>query len=231
MKSKRCKKKRLRRKKSKRFNAGNNSTEYVLMDDNRTLASYGIVGSSEYDDIYTLQMVVVTPLTPEQIKARQQEVYDAAEAGETTRLQTAIQAAKDGGADLNWQNRYGWTPVWIAAAIGRDGCLSQLIAAGADVDIKSNQGTTPIYITASYGRDGCLSQLIAAGADVNISDEHGRTPVYSAAFNGNDECLSQLITAGADVNIADNGGETPLQEATRYHRAYSVELLKAAGAT
>ena len=34
-------KKRLRRKKSKRFNVGNNSTEYVLMDDNRTLASYG----------------------------------------------------------------------------------------------------------------------------------------------------------------------------------------------
>ena len=79
--SKRGGKGKKRRKKSKRFNVGNNSTEYVLMDDNRTLASYGIVGSVEYDDIYTLQMVVVTPLTPEQIEALQQEVYDAADSG------------------------------------------------------------------------------------------------------------------------------------------------------
>ena len=159
-------KKRLRRKKSKRFNAGNNSTEYVLMDDNRTLASYGIVGSVEYDDIYTLQMVVVTPLTPEQIKARQQEVYDAAEAGETTRLQTAIQAAKDGGADLNWRNpdTVGWTPVHFATLIGNDGCLSQLIAAGANVNIPNNNKETPLQVATRHNNASCVELLRAAGA-------------------------------------------------------------------
>ena len=52
-----------------------------MEDDGRTLASYGIQGSEEYDDIVTLEMVVVAPLTPEQIEARLKEVWDAAEAG------------------------------------------------------------------------------------------------------------------------------------------------------
>jgi ankyrin repeat protein len=131
---------------SKNNGKKSNNIQYVLMDDNRTLASYGIVGSS--DDIYTLQMVVVPPLTQEEIEALQRKVYNAAEAGDPPRMQTAIQAVKDVGADLNWRNpnNYGQTSVWIAARNGSDGCLSQLIAAGADVNIANTRGTTPVWI-------------------------------------------------------------------------------------
>ena len=52
----------------------------LLDDDKRTLASYGITGSEEYDDIVPLEMVVVAPLTPEQLEARRKEVYLAVEA-------------------------------------------------------------------------------------------------------------------------------------------------------
>jgi hypothetical protein len=222
--------KRLRHKKSKRFNAGNNSIQYVLMDDNRTLASYGIVGSSY--DIYTLQMIVAPPLTPEEIEALQREVFNAAEAGDSPRLQTAIQAAKDGGVNLNWQDMHGWTPVYIAADNGNDGCLLQLINAGADVNIPKENGWTPVFVATYEGNDGCLTQLIAAHADINTpnGDMNGWTPVFVATFQENDGCLTQLIAAGADVNIANNAGCTPLQVATRYDNASSAALLRAAGA-
>ena len=167
------------------------------MDDNRTLASYGIVGSS--DDIYTLQMIVAPPLTSEEIKTLQHEVYNAANAGNAKRLQTAIQAAKDGGVNLNWRNpnNYGQTPISIAAREGNDECLSQLIAAGADVNIANNDGETPISIAAWEGNDRCLSQLIAAGADVNIADNSGQTPLYYATQNSHASCVALLIAAGA----------------------------------
>jgi hypothetical protein len=215
---------------SKNNGKKSNNIQYVLMDDNRTLASYGIVGSS--DDIYTLQMIVAPPLTPKEIKTLQHEVYNAANAGNAKRLQTAIQAAKDGGVNLNWRNpnNYGQTPVYITAEKGNDECLSQLIAAGADVNIADNDGWTPVYIAARNWSDGCLSQLIEAGADVNIADNDGETPVYIAAFHGKEAVLAQLIEAGADVNIANICGRTPLQVATSRH-ASCAALLRAAGAT
>ena len=89
----------------------------LLDDDERTLASYGTVRPQEDDgdDIVTLQLVVVAPLTPEQIEARSKEVYEAAEAGDEARLGAAIDA---GGADLNWRDLLGWTACFIAARFG-----------------------------------------------------------------------------------------------------------------
>ena len=146
---------------SKNNGKKSNNIQYVLMDDNRTLASYGIVGSS--DDIYTLQMIVAPPLTPKEIKTLQHEVYNAANAGDPPRMQTAIRAAKDGGADLNWRNIRGRTPVWIAAENGNDECLSQLIAAGADVNIANIRGRTPLQVATSR-HASCAALLRAAGA-------------------------------------------------------------------
>ena len=86
-------------------------------------------------------------LTPEQIEALQQEVYNAADAENTKRLQTASQAAKDGGADLNWRNNFlGYTPVFIAANAHNEGCLSQLIAAGADVNATNDVGQSSLQV-------------------------------------------------------------------------------------
>jgi ankyrin repeat protein len=180
---------------SKNNGKKSNNIQYVLMDDNRTLASYGIVGSS--DDIYTLQMVVVPPLTQEEIEALQRKVYNAAEAGDSPRMQTAIQAVKDGGADLNWRNIRGQTSVWIATRNGSDGCLSQLIAAGADVNIADNDGETPVWSAAYHGNDRFLSQMIAAGANVDTPTNDGETPLQVATSRHKTSCAALLRAAGA----------------------------------
>ena len=200
----------------------------LLDDDNRALASYGIQGRAEYDDIVPLEMVVVASLTPEQIEARQQEVYDAANQGDTARCQTSIQAANDEGVDLNWQNPkwpHGSTSVFIAASNGHEGCLAQLIAAGADVNIPNKSGRTPVYIAVYRGNDRCLAQLIAAGADVNIPEKNGQTPVWIAANTTTREVvLAQLIAADADVNIPDNNGRTPSYAAA--YNGYDGSLVQ-----
>ena len=84
---------------------GGHDQNVHLDDDSRTIASHGMVGSgADEDDLLTLQLVIVGALTPEQLVTRSKEVYDAAEEGNEPRLQTAIEAAKEGGADLNWRN-------------------------------------------------------------------------------------------------------------------------------
>ena len=58
----------------------NEESVIVHMDgDARTVASYGIVGSNDGDEIVTLQLLVVAPLTPEQIQERTPSVQKCAQ--------------------------------------------------------------------------------------------------------------------------------------------------------
>ena len=75
----------------------------LLDDDERTLASYGVVRSQEddSDDIVTLQLVAVAPLTPEQVAERSQPIWAAAYAGILTAEQ--LREARRDGVDLGWE--------------------------------------------------------------------------------------------------------------------------------
>ncbi len=137
------------------------------------------------------------------------------------------------GIDVNTADKYGWTPLNVAAHGGHTECVRLLLAApGIDVNkVYKYYDWTPLCWAASCGHVECVKLLLAApGIDVNKADNEGATPLYVAAKNGKVECVKLLLSApGIDVNKADDEGATPLYVAAKHGNDECASLIKAAG--
>ena len=98
-----------------------------------------------------------------------------------TDMLTCLRELVVSGAEVNIQNKKGWTALMIAARYGHYDCLHELVAAGAE----------------------CLHELVTAGAEANIQDNKGWAALMVAAQNGHVDCLRELIVSGAEVNIQE----------------------------
>ena len=75
--------------------------------------------------------------------------------------------AKEQGADINFKDHYGKTPVFNHASAW-NGDVRLLLDLGADIDVADDFGTTPLHLAAMYGREDAVRALLDAGADVNV---------------------------------------------------------------
>ena len=101
------------------------------------------------------------------------------------------------GADINIQNKYGDTPLYLALHYRYPLQISELlINAGADVNIPDKQGTTPLHEASSRGPINMVKKLINNGANVNIQNEYGTTPLHKAAMHGQLEIVKLLLEHG-----------------------------------
>lgn len=80
--------------------------------------------------------------------------------------------AKEQGADVNFLDYYGKTPIFNQAGAWR-GDVQLLIDLGARVDVTDRSGVTPLHLAALYGRMDAVRALLDAGVDVNVRS--GRT--------------------------------------------------------
>lgn len=74
--------------------------------------------------------------------------------------------AKEQGADVNFKDYYGKTPIFKHASIW-NGDVQLLIDLGAEVNIAGDFGVTPLHLASMYGRENAVRALLGAGADVN----------------------------------------------------------------
>ena len=88
------------------------------------------------------------------------------------------------GADVNAKEKYGNTPLHIAATAGGVGIAELLISKGAKVNARDDIGETPLHIAATAGGVGIAELLISKGAKVNARDDIGETPLHIAATAG-----------------------------------------------
>jgi len=80
------------------------------------------------------------------------------------------------------------------------------------------------------GNIEAVKQHITAGTDVNAKNPHGWTPLHAAALWGhNDEVAELLIANGADVNAKTDDDQTPLDNAIKYKRTETTDLLRKHG--
>jgi ankyrin repeat protein len=63
------------------------------------------------------------------------------------------------GADLNQATSNGFTPLYMAAGNGHEGCVASLIQAGADVRKADKTGWTPMKIAKGYKRKKVVTLL------------------------------------------------------------------------
>jgi len=171
-----------------------------------------------------------------------------------------LEAAKQhlvAGADVDFRNQQGFTPLHVAAQKGHNKVAELLIAKGANVNTSGRLiGTTPLDSAALLGHKEMVELLIDSGADINPQIITGETPLQRAEqrghsaiaeilrkhggkagevtlqlaiLKGQKDVAKSLITGGADVNAKGLLGRTPLDWAIMGGKNELADLLRKHG--
>lgn len=80
--------------------------------------------------------------------------------------------------------RSGATPLTLAAELGHDSCIRELLATSADPNAADRAGNTAAFYAAEAGDWHRLRRVLAANASAEAPCEMGRTPLHVAAERG-----------------------------------------------
>ena len=131
---------------------------------------------------------------------QQMDVWTACSVGHLDRVRQLI----EDGLDVDRGNRYGRTPLMVAAGSGYDQVVRELIRAGADVNGKDNYKQTALHRASSWGHSNVVKTLTEAEASLNEQDVDGMTPLMKATYRGYANVVVELIKAGADVSVVSS---------------------------
>ena len=128
------------------------------------------------------------------------DLHRAISVNDTARAEALIRA----GADVNATNRYGVTPLSLAAASGNVSLLDILVKSGANTkaaDAALRDGRTLLMLAARTGNADAVTLLVAKGGSVNAAETRtGSTALMWAAVDNRPAAIRALVAAGADVN-------------------------------
>ena len=122
------------------------------------------------------------------------------------------------GAEVNYQDNTGNTPLNIACSTFGLNSIKVLMSFGADLNLKNNYGTTPFLSACFRGNYECWKALYEyPGLDPYIRTQHGYGPLELAIEAGKDRVLKWVIE---EKN--NNGIEYPGMELSKHDK---IKLL------
>jgi uncharacterized protein len=95
----------------------------------------------------------------------------------------AVKTLIESGAALDAKDKYGRTPLHLAAFYGHTATVKALIANGAALDARDNEGWTPCHIAVLYGQTKAADALFAKGAPLDARETAIRTARYLTILN------------------------------------------------
>lgn len=137
------------------------------------------------------------------------------------------QALLEARGNPNRPNRYGDTPLMLAALKGDLDTVRVLQAGGAAVN---RRGWTPLIYAATGGHDDVVTFLLLHGADIDAQSPNGTTALMMATHEHHPETARLLITRGADVHHRNADGATALEWAKHGNEVDLARELRRAGA-
>lgn len=157
------------------------------------------------------------------------DIHDAAAVGTAADVKRLL--AED-ASRARVTNKFGWTPLHVAAFAGNTETAKVLLAAGADIHARAGSKfrNTPLQVALLTGEYATTKLLLENGADPLDRQAKGFAPIHEAAFLGRVDLIELLLAHGAELNSRSDDGRTALSEAVRGKHAAAAEVLKAKGA-
>ncbi len=145
------------------------------------------------------------PVRPRQLQRNPTElIHQAVVDGNIDQVQQLLSQ----GADINSQNRMGWSLLRTAIQNRQQAVVEFLIAKGADVSAKDNSGQTPLLVAVNTGQKNIVELLITKGADVNVMGGRGDNALSLAKKRRNTEIVELLLEHGAkEPSLEDMMGD------------------------
>jgi ankyrin repeat protein len=114
------------------------------------------------------------------------------------------------GADVKLADRYGVTPLYLAAVNGNAAMIKLLIDAGADPNSVDPTGETTLMAAARIGDLESVKTLLDRGAKVDTADAtYQQTALMIAVREDHADVVRLFIERGANVNAKTRTGQTP----------------------
>ncbi|KAG9398935.1 hypothetical protein AC1031_014017 [Aphanomyces cochlioides] len=133
--------------------------------------------------------------------SKEDQLFQATIKADVKRIHTLVAR----GADVNYQDKDGRTPLTRAATIGHLYVTKVLLAYGADAELADEDGWSPLHLASSYGHWIVVDALLAHG--VVVDGTHDETPLLIASINGHLDIVMKLLAHGADIELADKWTE------------------------
>ena len=113
----------------------------------------------------------------------------------------AVEKAIDEGANVNYKDENGYTPLLISSNSGNIELVKMLISKGADINSKGSFGITALHKASGLGYIEVVEFLIKNGAIVNVKNNRtGSSPLSSAVSKNNIEIVKILLANGATID-------------------------------
>ncbi|XP_029652081.1 E3 ubiquitin-protein ligase MIB1-like [Octopus sinensis] len=133
----------------------------------------------------------------------------------------AVTILKSRGSDVNVKDRYGDTPLHLAAWRGKEckDIVATLLQTKGESVLEVNQrddfGRTPLHNACLSSQTDTVGLLLNhVGIDVNVVDDHGNTPLHFAVhFQRSDVVTLILSQDSLKLEVKNDDNRTPLLEA------------------
>ena len=96
------------------------------------------------------------------------------------------------GADVNFKDAYGNTPLHNAARTNYKDVIDLLLENKADINAKNGSGESVVFYAAYFQNSDLVKYLITKGADKNIPNSSGQTPLEMAKDKKYDKVIEAL---------------------------------------
>ncbi|XP_053326316.1 CARD- and ANK-domain containing inflammasome adapter protein-like [Spea bombifrons] len=190
--------------------AGHEATVKVLLENGASVDS-GIIDaafSTNNEAIFGLLLEYSKGLSPDTMISA---LFKAVKMN----LSGIINALVDKGAEVNARNDIEYTPLLLAAELGKPEAAQALVEKGAHLDVRTPNQNTALHLAVQGGNVSIAKLLIRKGMNINITGPGDQTPIHVAAFHNKQDIVDVLIDAGANVNAVTKDLVTPLHIASQ----------------